>query len=454
MTGTGEVARFRALLARRLGWSFADGDLDQLDRVLRRRAAALDLSPAGYLGRAATDDQEPFALAEDLAITETHFFRHTEQLRALAGEALPERIAARTAQRALRMLSVGCSSGEEPYTLAILARQAQPDPGWIIAVLGVDANPAMLRRALDGRYSTWSLRETPDEIRERWFRPYPGGYEVVPELRREVGFRRYNVADDDEWLWRPGQYDVIFCRNLLMYLTASTAERLVRRMTHGLAPGGFLFLGHTDSLGSHPEGVRPRQGHGAFYYQRPPDPEPKPPAPRSVPPAAPAAPDDPESRALRLLGDERFAEALAVLESGLPADPPPRLLLLHGVLLAQAGRLADAEIVCRRLLDRDGLSADAHHLLGVCLEGGASVDVAIGHYRLAAHIDPAFAMPRLRLGLLARRRGTDATADLDRAQWLMPRESDERIALFGGGFGRVALTALCRGEPTDRGVRR
>jgi chemotaxis protein methyltransferase CheR len=105
-------------------------------------------------------------------------------------------------------------------------------------------------------------------------------------------------------------------------------------------------------------------------------------------------------------------------------------------------------MLCRRLLDVDGLYADAHHQLAVCLEGGAAVDVAIGHYRLAAYLDPDFAMPRLRLGLLARRRGENRIAlpELDRALGLLRRERDERIALFGGGFGRIALTTLCRAE--------
>lgn len=465
MTGRGEVAQFRALLADRLGWSFADNDVAQLERVLRHRSATLGLSPVRYLGRVAKNEQELLALAEDLTITETYFFRHPEQMRALAGEALPERLAARSAQRVLRMLSVGCSSGEEAYTLGIIAREAQPDPDWIIAVLGVDANPAMLAKAVEGRYRAWALRETPDAIRSRWFRPVPGGVEVVPGLRREVGFRRYNVADEDAALWRPGQYDVIFCRNLLMYLTVPAAARLVRRMTEALAEGGYLFLGHTDSLGSRPSGLQARQGYGAFYYRRA-DPRPAAevgtPGPREAPPPVPVvgpAPGRPaladlEFQVFGLLRTERFAEALTVLESRLCADPPPRGLLLQGVLLAQAGRLPEAETVARRLLDLDALSADANHLLAVCLESGPSIDAAIRHYRMAAHLDPDFAMPRLRLGLLARRRGEDARADLDPALWLLPGESDERITLFGGGFGRLALIALCRGELAEPGVRR
>jgi chemotaxis protein methyltransferase CheR len=172
-----------------------------------------------------------------------------------------------------------------------------------------------------------------------------------------------------------------------------------------------------------------------------------PPVARTTPPP-PQAPD-----ILGLIRDERFAEALAASESTTRSEP--REVLLHANLLAQAGRLAEAEIDVRRLLDVDGLYADAHHLLGVCLEGGAAVDVAIGHYRLAAHLDPAFAMPRLRLGLLSRRRGDDraAAAELERALPLLGEEREERIALFGGGFGRTSLTALCRAERDASGVR-
>jgi chemotaxis protein methyltransferase CheR len=253
---------------------------------------------------------------------------------------------------------------------------------------------------------------------------------------------------------------VVFCRNLLMYLNPATHAALIARMTGALAPGGFLFLGHTDSLGSRPAGLESRQSHHTFYYRRPTATAPvvpviRPePAPRREMPVT-TGPDLYE-RTMGLLIAERFGEALAVVEAGLGDRPPPRNLLLHAVLLAHAGRLDEAEMVCRRLLDTDGLYADAHHLLAVCLEDGASAEVAIGHYRLAAYLDATFAMPRLRLGLLARRRGDHRTAhpELDRALILLRDERDERIALFGGGFGRIALTTLCRAELDAIGARR
>ena len=461
MTAGADVVRFRTVLGARLGWLFGDEDLPQLAGALTRRTGLRGLDSGAYLHRLETGrwGDELVALAEDLTITETYFFRHSEQLRALRDEVLPRRLAARSAERVLRLLSVGCSSGEEAYTLGIVAREAQPDPAWIIDVLGLDANPAVLRRACAARYSGWSLRETSDRVRQRWFRAHDGEYDVDPEIRASVRFRRYNVADDEPALWQPGQYDVVFCRNLLMYLAPATQAALIRRMTGALAPGGFLFLGHTDSLGGRPEGLEPTHSHRAFYYRRTvaapaatPAAQPK---PRPKVPAPPPGPGVYE-RAVALLAAERFAAALAVVEGGLGDRPQPRDLLLHGVLLAQAGRLDEAEAVCRRLLDADGLYADAHHLLGICLEDDAAADVAIGYYRLAAYLDATFAMPRLRLGLLARRRGEHRTAgpELDSALSLLREEREERIALFGGGFGRAALTALCRAELDAIEVRR
>ena len=461
MTADADVTRFRALLARRLGWTFDDNDTGQLAEVLAKRCRTHELSRSAYLSRLGAEewDTELTTLAEELTINETYFFRHGEQFRALAEVALPARIEARASQRVLRMLSVGCSSGEEAYTLAIVARETLPGRDWIVSVQGLDANPAVLRRAARARYSAWSLRETPDSIRQRYFHAQEGAFELDAEIRSVVQFRQYNVANDDERLWRPEQYDVVFCRNLLMYLTTEVRASLVQRMTRALAPGGYLFLGHTDSLGSRPDGLEPQHTNQTFYYRRHQQPAPVPPSATARPPAEPPrvaasaaqarpAQSDRHEQAMRLLLAERFTEALRLVEAEPAALSSPRDLLLHGVLLAQAGRLDESEMLCRRLLDTDGLYADAHHQLAVCLEDGAAVDVAIGHYRLAAYLDPDFAMPRLRLGLLSRRRGENRIAgpELDRALALLRQESDERIALFGGGFGRIALTTLCRAE--------
>jgi len=467
VSGPADVGHFREQLAKRFGWTFDAADTDRLGQILDARADTRGLTRDGYLLRLGAGgwSSENGVLAEDLSITETYFFRHGEQFRALHDTALPARAATRDDGGALRMLSVGCSSGEEAYSLAIVGRQVRPDPGWIISVTGVDNNPAMLDKAGAGRYSPWSLRETPDAVRSRWFRPCEGGFRICDDIRPLVQFRRYNVADEDAALWRPGQYDVIFCRNLLMYLTADVASALVGRMTGALAAGGYLFLGHTDSLGSRPDGLDPQHSHQTFYYRRRND---RAPAPARVPTAGPppvvaatAAPApgpavDCYQRAIGLLHDERFAEALELIAAQAPGRREPCEILLHGVLLAQAGRFDEAIATADRLLGTDGTYADAHQLLGLCREGAGTLDQAVGEYRLAAYLDAGFALPRLRLGQLARRRGDDRTAadELDRALGLLAQEADERITLFGGGFGRIALAVLCRSELDATGVPR
>ncbi|MBG0562154.1 CheR family methyltransferase [Actinoplanes aureus] len=458
MIGGAELTRFRELLQRRLGWTFADSDGGQTMTVLEERAAAHSLSARGYLDRLGGRRwaAEIAELAEALSITETYFFRHSEQFRVLADRVLPERIAARAGQRVLRLLSVGCSSGEEAYSLAIVAGQARPGRDWIVSVLGVDANRQVLAQARAATYSSWSLRETPPEIQRRWFEETEDGFRVADEIVEMVRFAEQNVAVDEPQLWQPGRYDVIFCRNLLMYLTSETASGLITRMTRALAPGGYLFLGHTDSLGSHPEGLEMRYDGDTVHYRRP-EPEPAParrPAPRAAPPVEPApAPEgDVHERAFGLMIDDRFAEALTLLDRHHPSGT--RDLLLRGVLLAQLGRLAEARAAAHRLMDVGGPHPDAHHLLGVCHELDCA-EQAAGQYRLAAYLDPAFAMPRLRMGLLARRRGDHrgAVVHLQPALELLAREDEERITLFGGGFGRLALTTLCRTELDACGVR-
>ncbi|GAA0444564.1 CheR family methyltransferase [Actinoplanes campanulatus] len=447
MIGALSLTRFRELLQRRLGWTFADNDPGQTAAVLAARAKAHGLTDREYLDRLAGRrwTAEVAELAQALSITETYFFRHDDQFRVLRDTVLPELLRKRAGQRVLRLFSVGCSSGEEAYSLAITAWPARPTPDWIISVVGVDANREMLHRARAATYSAWSLRDTPEEVRRRWFRETGDEFQVHPDIVATVRFAEHNVAGDDPQLWHPARYEVIFCRNLLMYLTGEVADALVRRMTRALTDGGYLFLGHTDSLGSHPKGLELCHDGGTVYYRRqtaaPPVPAPEPePAPAREPPPDPPAPAaGTRSRAIGLLRDDRFAEALDLLG---PDD-----MLLRGVLLAQLGRVAEARATAHRLIDVAGPHADAHHLLGVCHELDCA-DRASGQYRLAAYLDPEFAMPRLRMGLLARRHGDHrgAAAHLASALELLPHEDEERVVLFGGGFGRLTLTTLCRTE--------
>ncbi|WP_433203986.1 CheR family methyltransferase [Dactylosporangium sp. CS-047395] len=436
------MLRLRQLLGERLGMAFDEKKDGLLGEILQQRATQHGLTDRGYLDRLTTAwSAELAALAEALTVNETYFFRNVEQFRALADVALPARMRANQERRRLDMLSVGCSTGEEAYSLAVVAAGRVPE-AWATSIVGLDVNRGALRKAMAGRYSLWSLRETPETVRQKWFRPAGDGVEIDARLRGRVRFVEHNVARDDAVLFAPGQYDIVFCRNLLMYLTPDTAHTVVERITRSLAPGGFLFLGHTDSLGLRPPGLAVHHSHGTFYYER----EER---ARSAPEPAPAVRARPREQAMALLGQERFGDALEVLDAvtGAEADRP-ETWLMRGCLLAALGDTGRAADLCRRMLERDALFADAHQLLGDCHEGDERHEEAQREHRLAAQLDPGFAIPRLRLGLLARRFGDRRTAEqeLDQAVHLLRSETEERIALFGGGFGRGALIALCRAE--------
>jgi chemotaxis protein methyltransferase CheR len=464
--------QFRTLIGRKLGLALSGVETPFLADVLHRRAAASGLSCVDYLADLAANrsPDEIGELARELTVPETYFFRNAEQFRALTEEVLHERLRVRGTGGRLRMLSVGCASGEEAYTIAMVAREVTAD----VSILGVDVNPAALRQATTGSYSAWSLRATPPGMRRRWFREEGQRAVLVDEIRQSVRFRQRNVMADDPEVWAPDAYDVIFCRNMLMYLTPPAMQAVVDRLTRALAPGGYLFLGHAESLRGYPHDLVLCQSRDSFYYQRPDRGGPGPtdldwaatiaaavgrvqglaaqrrpvhaPAPRAVPPATEPAGRD---RVVELLRRERFGEALAVVEALSPADARhPEAQLLYAVLLSHCGQFDRADELCRLLSHVDGFDAGAQYLLGAGYEGRGDPHGAVTHHRMAAFLDPGFAMPRLRLGLLARQHGDHELArrELAQARTLLSHEDADRLLLFGGGFTRDALIALCHAE--------
>ena len=176
-------------------------------------------------------------------------------------------------------------------------------------------------------------------------------------------------------------------------------------------------------------------------------------------PAARGTSDQPHAkafdRAFELFRQERFSEALEMVsDSQVGVGHLPEMRLLHAVLLVHSGLLAQAEALCLQLLQKDELDANAHHLLALCREGVGDHLGAIDSDQTAAYLDPAFAMPHLHLGLLARRQGDRAMVrkELGLALRLLSREDATRLQLFGGGFNRHTLSTLCAAELATYGA--
>jgi chemotaxis protein methyltransferase CheR len=486
-----EVERFRAIVAARIGLHFEDSKLEQLAELLRRKIeTGRSEGAASYLGRLAAGDREELrGVAEHLTVGETYFFRYRDHFRALSEVVLPERMDARSSPRELRVLSAGTASGEEAYTLAIFAHERLRALGpRDVQIVGVDVNPLAIAKARRAEYSAWAFRDTPADVRDRYFRKVGAAFELAEEIRSMVVFEERNLTEDDPLFWRPETYDIVFCRNVLMYLTEDAMRDVVARLSRSLRPGGYLFLGHAETLRGVSNDYHLRHSHDAFYYQRRDgelrerphlrvrtDPEPAGVEPDdsswiegirraservtaltgprhreeiTTPLAEPASGLDREAL-LALLRQERFGDMMDVLRA-LPARAKahPEAMLLHAVLLTNAGRYVEAAEGCRRLLEVDELSAGAHYLMALCCEQLGDRQAALDHGQTAAYLEPGFVMPHVHLGLLERRAGrlAQARTELSRALALLPGEDPSRILLFGGGFGRDALAALCQSE--------
>jgi chemotaxis protein methyltransferase CheR len=445
------------------------------------------------------------ALAEELTVNETFFFRNADNFRAFAETVLPERIRAKTREKRLRILSAGCASGEEPYSLAVLVREALSDLGnWDVKIIGLDVNPAVLAKAAQARYSAWSLRATSEDAKRRYFRADGPDFVLAPAIQKMVTFEERNLVDEDPLFWQSLACDVVFCRNVLMYFTPDKARDVVRRIGGALLPGGFFFLGHAETLRGLTQEFHLCHTHDTFYYRRRDASEavvatatwvglsreqaedslpavvestaswvdviqraseriatladgrsgsPGQDAPLTTPAGQAAATAAPRAWDLGLvleaLRQERFSDALELIRS-LPPDSheDPDALLLRAVLLTNNGRLDESEEVCSRLLAVDELNAGAHYLMALCREHAGDSTGAIEHGQTAIYLDAGFAMPHLHLGIMAKRSGDAATAqrELGQALILLGREDASRLLLFGGGFSRDTLLQLCRTE--------
>jgi chemotaxis protein methyltransferase CheR len=504
-----DIEGFRSLVAQRLGLYFDDAKLDFLADVAQRRMEATGCELfSSYLKRIAslaTEREEIRALAEQLTVNETYFFRYADHFRAFAEVVVRDRIQARGHDHRIRILSAGCASGEEAYSLAMLIRERFPQlASWDIEIHGIDVNALVVGKAIRAKYSAWSLRETSADMQMKYFRPDGRDFFLDSAVKRDVTFEERNLVEEDPLFWQSDAFDVVFCRNVTMYFTGEIARSVIARIAKSIAPGGFLFLGHAENLRGVSQEFHLRHTHETFYYQRREAHETD--SDLAFPQAAsetgafrihvPAAvePDDtwyniirraservsslteemsgpasasagvasaPNSRssaparawdrtlALELLRKERFAEATKLLQA-LPAesqaDPDTQLLL--AVLLTNGGDLPEAEKVCRNVLVLDELNAGAHYLMALCREHAGDRDGAIENDQAAAYLDSAFAMPHLHLGLVAKRSADVETArrELRLALPLLAREDASRILLFGGGFTRGALVEFCQAE--------
>ena len=246
-------------------------------RCARRMSVLKVVSPAEYLDHLTVRgnrEAELRLLLNEITIGETYMFRSPQQLEALRSVILPQILQAKTTFgfKRLHLWSAGCSTGEEPYTLAMFLLELKDTllSGWSFDILATDLNDNSLNAAKAGIYGEYALRSTSDLLRKKYFKPLDQNrLEASDELKSLIRFDRVNLNDDSKMTFLKGM-DLIFCCNVLIYFDLASKRKVMQHFHANLLPGGYLFLGHAESLYQVDDRFHLMHFPGAIGYWKPP----------------------------------------------------------------------------------------------------------------------------------------------------------------------------------------
>jgi chemotaxis protein methyltransferase CheR len=387
---------------------YFDRDEDLAARMSRRLVARGCVDAGTYLQLLRQDPAEFDCLVGELTIGETYFFRQPEQFTMLRDTILPEILERKRPTSQLRIWSAGCATGAEPYSLSILLRlEFGPQiEGWDVSILATDINVEFLAQAREGLFGAWALRETPQEIKARCFEAEGKRWRLRPEFARQVVFQHHNLMSAATPSLESLPFDLIVCRNVLIYFSQDTILAVARNFFETLTPGGWLLVGHAE----------PNQQTFAMFQ------------------ALTSPIGTAYRKAAESLSPTRSIFTLAGLSNaapvGLPpSEPPvtdrsrchpaaapvvgrkPPQLQVHDVrILADRGNWKLARDAANQLVNDEPLNASAHFTLGLILEHGGENDAARDTLRKAIYLDRSFALAHYHLGILQQLSGDEASA--------------------------------------------
>lgn len=415
-----DLAAFADYVAEHSGLVIEPERWDALRISLHARASKLGLkSYQEYLELIKTNEFEFRELLSLTTINETYFFRYPEQFDVLQRILLPaireEKM--RKGDRKLRLWSAGCSTGEEAFTLAICVLEAFPDyREWDIEVLGTDVSKKTLQAAMIGEYGRNSFRIVRDEIRERYFsRVSSDVWAVRREVREITNFMFHNLIKEPYPHAFLGAWDIVFCRNVTIYFNPESTRRVVENFFRSLVPGGYLFVGHSETLYNMNPGFEVVRFGDVFVYQKPeralnvnPD--------RNATAPGGNSSETREARVIKLSAksdaqdgkpktmkhDARGARVSAgapkkvhtheAREESLSLEPEEQLRsqLKEALALIDAEKLSEAAPLVDELVVRNPLSAEAHYLKGLFERKAGRLAEAFEFFKKSAYLDSDF----------------------------------------------------------------
>lgn len=396
--------RFFAFLKERIGLDVASVGEAIIERAVRQRCqSSQSPSAEAYWQHLQTSHDEQQALIEAVIVPETWFFRYPESFATLARLA-QARLAEINQMRALRILSLPCSTGEEPYSIAMALLDAGLAPHQF-KVQGMDVSPLSVERARRGVYGKNSFRGADLEFRDRHFTEDAGSYRIADRVREQVRLQVGNLLDPALLANEP-TYDFVFCRNLLIYFDQPTQKQVfdvLKALTH---VDGVLFIGPAEGslLGRH--GMRSIGVPQSFAFSRHVEPTP-PPAPLVKPTPAPL----PQRRAALIpLKPRPFSTVSPHVPpvKGVPTDAGD--LLSQIATLANEGKSAEARAACERYLSSHPPAAQVFYWLGLLSDVAGSALEAQGYYRKALYLEPQHPQALMHLAALLESQGDSAGA--------------------------------------------
>lgn len=406
-----DVAPFEQLLKQAMGLDAASIGSAVVRRAVQERLAACQLPDAqAYLERLGSSASELQELIEAVVVGETWFFRDPASFAALA-RLVGESRGAAQGQMDLRLLSVPCATGEEPYSIAMALLDAG-FPESALRIDAVDISTRALVRAQRAVYGRNSFRGSDLAFRDRYFVETAGGHSPVDAVRRPVRFRHGNLLDG--LMAEEEIYDVVFCRNVLIYFDRATQDRAIAVLKRLLKPRGWLFVGPSETALLSDHGFISAKLPLAFAFHKGPAAVGDRKMLRTV-----QAPDAPARRPLPL-PVAPFPSAVRPRLVPTPAARPRLAMTAVTAVaptgidrarrLADQGHLAEAAAHCEAHLRQHGPSAEVFHLLGLVRDASGNAEDAAEQYRKALYLEPDHHEALIHLALLLRKRGDEAGA--------------------------------------------
>lgn len=268
-----EFLKFREYFYRKTGIYFEESKRYFVDkRILERMAkTGADSFHAYFMNlRFEASGRELQTLINAMTVNETYFFREDYQFRCMVRSMLPELTAYRAAKRPIKIWSIPSSSGEEPYSIAIWLLEYWPQVDeWDIEIVASDIDTKILDLAREGRYGTRSLQNLPPNLLRKYFKPVGNQeHQIIEDLRGSVEFTQVNLSDRTTTRQYRG-FDIIFCRNLLIYFDDISRREAAEVFFGALNPGGFICLGHSESMSRISSLFTVRKFPEAIVYQKP-----------------------------------------------------------------------------------------------------------------------------------------------------------------------------------------